>query len=482
MIKPNTKQIKSIAKPRVNIDNVTFGELTVIKYNGGGKQLCKCSCGKETEVATGFLIGGYRKSCGCKRYVRKQAENCRHCGVTICDRNEFKSRIYSNGKKGKCSTCKYCKNKASFCLYSYEDPELEKLSVKRNGYVSNQVAWAKNGEIYKQRDKERKRESTANLDDNYIMKKLVSEGWSRDNITQEIIESRRKAVKAYRKKTGLSCKEDYFKYEYKGVKYRKKDYCEIISKEYNLTPITVYSRLKAGWSFDDIVNTPMYCLSETSRKEYVEKMGAQVKIYDLDDNLLYEFNTYGDAAKFLNTPQTNVVNTCTRSGIFQGKYNIRSKISSPEKKALLNKKIKAKNENWCRIIYATPELNELAFKKCHEITYKLYYANNRETIYQKVKDYNNRPFDVKGVKNEEGYSTNKEYKIAKHRDWMNTNKQLLMQYHISYRRNIVDNLNDAYIKGCLMRTIGLKASDITPKMIDIKRKQLIMYRELKHLT
>jgi len=477
MITMEDEKVKRIAKPRVNIDNVTFGDLTVIKYNGGGKQLCRCSCGKETEVATGFLIGGYRKSCGCKRYVRKQAENCRHCAAPICDRNEFKSRTYSNGKKAKCSTCKYCKRKASFCLYSYEDPELEKLSVKRNRYVHNRVMWAKNGEIYKQRDYERKRESTANLDDNYIMKKLVSEGWSRDDVTQEIIESRRKALKAYRERTGLSCKEDYFRYEYKGVKYRKKDYCEIIAKESGLSFDTISSRVKQKWSLEDILSTPMYKLPEKTRKKHQEKMGAQVKVYDLNDNLLYEFNTYGEAAKFLKTTQSNIVNTCYRFGVFADKYKIRSKSSSPDVKEIIRMKQKAKNENWCRITYATPELNELASKRCHEINYKLYYTNNREIIYQRVKDYYNRAFDVRKLKNKEYYATNKEYIRARHSEWLKNNKE----WATSYRKQASENLTNDYVKRALMTTVGLKASEITPEMIDMKRKQISLYRELKEL-
>lgn len=477
MITMENEKVKRISKPRVNIDNVTFGELTVIKYNGGGKQLCKCSCGKETEVKTGFLTGGHRKSCGCKKYVRKQSDNCLHCGAIICDKNEYKSRTYSNGKKGKCSICKFCKSKASFCFYIYEDPELKKLSVKRSKHLYNKVSWARNGEVYRQKDYERKRESTANLDDNYIMKKLVSEGWSRDVITQEIIESRRKALKAYRERTGLSCKEDYFRYEYKGVKYRKKDYCEIIAKEYGLTSITVHGRLKAGWSFDDIVNTPMYCLSETSRKEYVEKMGAQVKIYDLDDNLLYEFNTYGETAKFLNTSQSNIVNTCYRFGVFANKYKIRSKSSSPNAKEIIRMKLKANNDNWCRVKYSTPELNTLASKKCQEINYKIYYANNKEIIYKRTREYLNRTFDVRKLKNKGYYATNKEYIRARHSEWLKNNKQ----WAVSYRKHASENLTNDYVKRTLMTTIGLKAIDITPEMIEMKRKQISLYRELKEL-
>lgn len=44
-----------------------FGQLTVIRYIGSGKYLCKCLCGKETEVYVGNLKSGHTKSCGCLR-------------------------------------------------------------------------------------------------------------------------------------------------------------------------------------------------------------------------------------------------------------------------------------------------------------------------------------------------------------------------------------------------------------------------------
>ena len=42
----------------------TFGEWTAQRYLGAGKWLCKCSCGKEGEVARAALLSGQSKSCG----------------------------------------------------------------------------------------------------------------------------------------------------------------------------------------------------------------------------------------------------------------------------------------------------------------------------------------------------------------------------------------------------------------------------------
>jgi hypothetical protein len=88
-------------KPRCNIDNQVFGYLTVIGYAGQGKQFCKCECGSEVKIPTGSLKGGLRTSCGCRKYFREQSKECIKCDVILCDKNEYKSRTYSSGKKTK---------------------------------------------------------------------------------------------------------------------------------------------------------------------------------------------------------------------------------------------------------------------------------------------------------------------------------------------------------------------------------------------
>lgn len=50
---------------RVDIIGKKYGRLTVIKYVGSGKHLCKCECGNEVEVITENLNNGNTKSCGC---------------------------------------------------------------------------------------------------------------------------------------------------------------------------------------------------------------------------------------------------------------------------------------------------------------------------------------------------------------------------------------------------------------------------------
>lgn len=273
--------------------------------------------------------------------------------------------------------------------------------------------------------------------------------------------------------------KDHIKYEYNGKMYNLSQVASVISKDTGHTIETIKARIKAGWTIEDTIATPKYKLCTKKQNSYREKLGAQVKIYDLADNLLYEFNTYGETAKFLGTTQSNVVSTCVRYGIFQGKYKIRSKISSLEKKQSDKKKQKSKNDKWCRVAYSSIELSKLASKRCREITKMIYYEKNKEEICQKVKDYYNRNFDVKSAYNKKLYQSNKEYIREKHKDWLSRNKNKNDEYHANYRRNASDTLSDVYIKTTLATTLKLSVDQITPEMIDIKRKQVKLYRSLK---
>ena len=52
---------------RVDLTGKTFGELLVLKYLGNKRYLCRCSCGKEIDVATYSLTSGQSTSCGHNR-------------------------------------------------------------------------------------------------------------------------------------------------------------------------------------------------------------------------------------------------------------------------------------------------------------------------------------------------------------------------------------------------------------------------------
>lgn len=53
------------------IANQRFGMLVALAYAGKGKWLCRCDCGKVTEIITANLTRGNSKSCGCKLHPKK---------------------------------------------------------------------------------------------------------------------------------------------------------------------------------------------------------------------------------------------------------------------------------------------------------------------------------------------------------------------------------------------------------------------------
>ena len=58
----------------IDLTGQKFGRLTVIKYLGHSKWLCKCECGKET-ITSGYCVrSGNAKSCGCLRTERIMEE------------------------------------------------------------------------------------------------------------------------------------------------------------------------------------------------------------------------------------------------------------------------------------------------------------------------------------------------------------------------------------------------------------------------
>lgn len=53
-------------KPTRDLSGQTFGRLTAVQYVGESKWLCRCECGKVTQVLTSNLTRGNSTSCGCK--------------------------------------------------------------------------------------------------------------------------------------------------------------------------------------------------------------------------------------------------------------------------------------------------------------------------------------------------------------------------------------------------------------------------------
>ncbi len=66
-------------KGKNNLIGQKFGKLKVLEYNGEGKWLCQCECGKQSNVKTNSLKSGKTKSCGCLK-GQNTKQNLRHTG------------------------------------------------------------------------------------------------------------------------------------------------------------------------------------------------------------------------------------------------------------------------------------------------------------------------------------------------------------------------------------------------------------------
>ncbi len=54
-------------KRNIDITDKRFGKLTALRFDGDGKWLCRCDCGRTTFVFTSNLTKGNSQSCGCAR-------------------------------------------------------------------------------------------------------------------------------------------------------------------------------------------------------------------------------------------------------------------------------------------------------------------------------------------------------------------------------------------------------------------------------
>ena len=76
-----------MGKPKKDLTNKVFNRLTVLKYVGSSKWLCKCECGKNAIISTANLNNGHTKSCGCLSDESR---------IKIGEQNKLKLRKYKN--------------------------------------------------------------------------------------------------------------------------------------------------------------------------------------------------------------------------------------------------------------------------------------------------------------------------------------------------------------------------------------------------
>ena len=77
---------------RIDLKGRIFGRLTVDKYAGEGRWLCRCACGTERSVLGKSLHTGHTRSCGCLSNERRREGNHRvHGGCKTPTYNSWRA-------------------------------------------------------------------------------------------------------------------------------------------------------------------------------------------------------------------------------------------------------------------------------------------------------------------------------------------------------------------------------------------------------
>lgn len=195
-----------------------FGRLTVICRADNTKSkkvrwLCKCDCGKTTEVVSSNLTVGKTQSCGCL--------NREHLLQAITKHGMRKSRIY-NIWLHMIDRCENPKN-TNFAFYGgrgitickeWHDPIIFAKWAKSNGYSDKLT----------------------------IDRIDVNKGYSPQNCrwASRKVQSRNKRDTRY--------------ITYNGKRQSLMDWVD----EYNLTEWALRNRIRRGWSIDRALNTPVF--------------------------------------------------------------------------------------------------------------------------------------------------------------------------------------------------------------------------------
>lgn len=189
-----------------------FSKLTVIKRaeknskSGNARWVCRCDCGKYSTVIGSHLLSGKTTSCGCNRYSKTAKGHSKERLYRIwygmhrrCyDPKDDKYKWY--GSRG-ISVCKAWHDFLAFRDWALNHGYSDELTIDRidndGNYEPSNCRWIN---IKSQAN---------NRNSNRILK------------------------------------------------YRGKEYTAIqLAEQHNLSPHTVYNRLKLGWSIDRIVETP----------------------------------------------------------------------------------------------------------------------------------------------------------------------------------------------------------------------------------
>ena len=107
-------------------------------------------------------------------------------------------------------------------------------------------------------------------------------------------------------------------------------------------------------------------------------------------------------------------------------------------------------------------------KKCAKEYNKEYWAKNKDKFKERGKEYR--------AKNKDKL---KEYR-AKNKDKFKEHRAKNKDKFKEYKKEGTVKLSNVYVKG-MLRTSGIKKHQITPELIELKKQQILLYREIKNI-
>ena len=142
----------------------------------------------------------------------------------------------------------------------------------------------------------------------------------------------------------------------------------------------------------------------------------------------------------------------------------------------------ATNSKSCKIIY-DDKYKDLVLKNANRIAARLNYIKHIDKRLATCRRYRDNPMNKKIIAKakKDYYNRNTELCKQRTKEWISNNITKHRERNNKAARNSTASLDDEYIKSRL-RFIGITTDKITPELIEIKRKQLILKRYAKENT
>lgn len=134
----------------------------------------------------------------------------------------------------------------------------------------------------------------------------------------------------------------------------------------------------------------------------------------------------------------------------------------------------------CKYTYEDPILEAYSKIIAHRINNKLSRLRHQEAYNKRQKRYREQNIERLREISRKNYRKNPDAYKKRADQWRknNTEKALAMDKRTRNRNR--ERLNDNYLKRLLIKdTLGLSYQDVTPELIELKRKQLKIYRDVK---